>query len=304
MKTSLIFFPGLNSNNSIRNKLLEKLDVLHEDLIRPKNQRLFQKLIYVWFLGHAIYLLPAVNMLWGPDALLMPMIRQGDGAVKNVIYILNYLRSYNVWVFAIHLSSAVLALLGVGKFIPRVLLLVSAWMLYYSAIPAFNSGFLLMMLFASFAIFMSEKPKSALGILSSNVAFIAAMVQFVIVYFVAAVYKFEGTTWLNGTSLHYVLQYRPLVSVGPAAFLLQFPKTMAFLTYVGLAYQAGFPVLIWFKRVKRPLLIVGLCFHLFIGLVMHLWDFALAMIFAYSLFIDLPKSKAGTLGNIWFRKGN
>ncbi len=278
------------------------MDALHGRVIRPKNQALFQKLIYVWFLGHAIYLLPAVNVLWGPDALLMPMIRQGDGTVKNIIYILNYLRSYNVLVFAVHLGSAALALLGVGKFVPRVLLLVSAWMLYYSAIPAFNSGFLLMMLFAAFAIFMSDEPKTGVGVLATNLAFIAAIAQFLIVYFVAAVYKFEGTTWLNGTSVHYVLQYRPLVSVGPAIFLMQFPKTMVFLTYVGLGYQAAFPLLIWFKKIKRPFLIVGLCFHLFIGLVMHLWDFALAMIFAYSLFIDLPSSNEGSSRNIWFKK--
>lgn len=279
----------MKSNSSNIAAFWSKIDALYQVVLRPENQNLFIKLVYIWFLGHAIYLSTAVNVLWGPDALLMPMIRQGDGAMSNVIYILNYLRSYNVVVMAIHLVAALIALLGYFRFFPKILVVLTGWMLYYSAIPAFNSGFLLMMLFGSFAIFMNPRAEKPSAILLSNLAFIAAIIQFILVYVVASVYKFEGTTWLNGTSLHYVLYYRPLVNEGPANFLHQFPTMLKALTYVGLAYQASFGLLIWVKWIKRPLLIVGLCFHLFIGLVMHLWDFAFAMIFAYALFIDLPK---------------
>lgn len=279
----------MNFNDSYIAGFWSKIDALYQALLRPENQNLFLKLVYVWFLGHAIYLSTAVQVLWGPEALLMPMIRQGDGTLKNVIYILNYLRSYNILVMAVHVLSALLSLLGYFRFVPKILVVITGWMLYYAAIPAFNSGFLLMMLFGTFAVFMNPKANSQSAILLSNLAFIAAIVQFILVYAVAALYKFEGTTWLNGTSLHYVLYYRPLVNEGPAHFLHQFPRLLVALTYVGLVYQASFGLLIWVKWIKRPLLIVGLCFHLFIGLVMHLWDFAFAMIFAYALFIDLPK---------------
>lgn len=286
----------MNSNNPNIAGFWSRIDGLYQVLLRPENQNLFLKLVYIWFLGHAIYLSTALNVLWGPEALLMPMIRQGDGAMKNVMYILNYLRSYSFVVMAIHLVSALIALLGYFRFYPRILVVISGWMLYYSAIPAFNSGFLLMMLFGSFAIFMNPRANKPAAILLSNLAFIAAIVQFILVYAVASLYKFEGTTWLNGTSLHYVLYYRPLVNEGPANFLHQFPTMLKAFTYVGLVYQTSFGLLIWVKCLKRPLLIIGFCFHLFIGMVMHLWDFAFAMIFAYALFIDLPNVNLDSFG--------
>ena len=57
------------------------------------------------------------------------------------------------------------------------------------------------------------------------------------------------------------------------------------LTYSALAYQTAFPILVWFKKLRLPLLLVGIGFHGFIAIGMTLPEFGLAMIAGYTLFI-------------------
>jgi hypothetical protein len=78
------------------------------------------------------------------------------------------------------------------------------------------------------------------------------------------------------------------------------------LNYGALLYQSIFPLLIWIKRIKAPLLVVGCLFHLGIAVMLNLWDFGMAMIVGYTLFLDekwivgvlrcLPKKLLGKRG--------
>ena len=50
-------------------------------------------------------------------------------------------------------------------------------------------------------------------------------------------------------------------------------------------FELAFVVLVWFKKTRIPILIIGIFFHLFIWIVMSLPDFATTMIISYILFL-------------------
>jgi hypothetical protein len=51
-----------------------------------------------------------------------------------------------------------------------------------------------------------------------------------------------------------------------------------------LAYQILFPAVVWFKKIKKPFLILGILMHVYISLVMGLVLFGLIMIICYAIF--------------------
>ena len=64
-------------------------------------------------------------------------------------------------------------------------------------------------------------------------------------------------------------------------------------TWVVLGYQLAFPVLVWFKKLRWPVLLMGTGMHLFIAFAMGLMDFGFAMLVAYVIFY--PNSYARKL---------
>ena len=53
-----------------------------------------------------------------------------------------------------------------------------------------------------------------------------------------------------------------------------------------MAFELGFPLLVWFKRFRNPLLVAGLLFHLTLEYALNIPMFQWDMISAYVLFMD------------------
>lgn len=251
---------------------------------RPATIWLFQKVIYSWMLLHALYLLPLHTFLWGENSWQMPTVVDA-GVLANMVFWLNYHPSHGIFVWWLYVAAIVLALTGVLGWVPRVVLFVSGQLLLFSANYAFNSGFYLMQFFGFYLIAASPFSKHWLRIVLTNVGFWACRIQFVMVYAEAAFYKWQGTTWLNGSAMFYAAHLDHFIRRPVADFLLQHRWLTVVLSYLGLAYQTLFPLLIWSKKTRLPLLIAGVAFHGFIAIGMTLPEFGLAMIAGYTLFI-------------------
>ena len=284
----------------IKAKLLQKLDDSSERLFNPQAQLVFQKLVYIWFIGYALHSFPILSLFYGQDAIMMPRIQQGSGVIGNFIYLLNYLRSYYTLVFTIHFISLLFSVFGLLKVFPKVMVVITGWMLYYGCIPAYNGGYLLMMSFAFFMLFMSPKSRKQSAFQMSNLAYLACMLQVCLVYVIAGGYKLTGVSWLSGDAVSRVLYLSAFVSEAKRDWLLNFPIVLSFCTYVSLFYQVAFPLLVWFKKLKPIVLTLGLTFHLGLAIVLNLWDFGLAMIFSYVLFVRNPIEQSKRMLN--FRK--
>jgi hypothetical protein len=174
--------------------------------------RVFSSLVYLWFLINACMLWGSKEYLWGPEKIFY---RHGNASdfISNFFYQLIYDSHRFNLIFSLHLVGSALGILDVKwNFIPRLMAWATGFMLYYSAIQVFNSGMLLMLSMALFASFIYTRARHPLRIVISNSARIAAIAQLCIVYFVATIYKFSGTQWLNGDALYYA--YR-LISSHP-----------------------------------------------------------------------------------------
>lgn len=251
---------------------------------RPATIWVFQKVIYTWMLLHALYLLPLHTILWGHAAWQMPTVVDA-GFVANMVFWLNYHPEHGDlvwWVYVVAVAVSLSGFLGVA---PRVLVFVCGQLMLYSANYVFNSGFYLMQFFGFFLIAASPDARHWFRISLTNLGFWACRLQFVLVYAEAAFFKWRGTTWLTGSAMFYAAHLDHFVRKPVADFLSENRILSIVLTYSALAYQTAFPILVWFKKLRLPLLLVGIGFHGFIAIGMTLPEFGLAMIAGYTLFI-------------------
>lgn len=114
-----------------------------------------------------------------------------------------------------------------------------------------------------------------------NSGMIALRLQVCLVYFYAALAKLFDQQWVSGDAVNMTLAVHdyslPVLNNGLGVF-------GSILTYLVLAYQLFFPVLVWFKKIKKWYLMVGILQHIFIAFVIGLPSFGLIMILSYAVF--------------------
>lgn len=249
--------------------------------------KLFTILVYGWFLLNALSFWPVKDLVWGPDKVFF---RHGfpDGVLNNFIYQLVYQSTRAPFVYYLHIAMAAVSMPEFRwSFIPRLLTWITGWMLFYSATEAFNSGMMIMLLMAFYCAFVYTRSNNYYNIVTCNIMRYAAIIRICIVYVVAGIYKLSGQQWIAGDAFYYALQIDQYSSpYWQKANVIDFPGLYTTLNYIGLFYQLFFPIAIFLKRIRVFFLILGVTFHLFIGIFMHLWDFAVAMIFCYALFMN------------------
>ncbi len=260
----------------------------------PKAQRLLEIFVYGWLVGNMIFLFPVRDMLWGMDAVVA---RGGydDGVLNNFFFQLVYVPQRAEIFYWIHILASLLSILNFRfVFVVRLVSWTTGLILYYGAFNAFNSGFLLVLLLAFYLAFSKTNSKNPYRIALNNVVYWCCVIQILMVYVVASFFKLTGAMWLDGDTMYYSLHiHRFSHDSVLQSGILQHEFAMRSLNYLALAYQMIFPVVVFLGRGRIPFLIVGALFHLFICVVMNLWDFGLAMIFAYAIF--LPETVAAKL---------
>jgi hypothetical protein len=256
---------------------------------RPSALRLFSKLLYAWFVIYLLWNLPVHDLIWGRASFNMPVIAT-PGIINNIYYFLTYNGTLSHWVLLVHGLSALCALFGFLGVFARILVYFSAAMLYYSGYLAFNGGFVLCWIMSFYLIFANFKSTHPVSGVLNNLVITACMLQVFVVYGVAAWFKWQGTTWLEGSSVYYTLKMDHFSSWGIGEWLSRNYWLMLVLNYAGLFYQSLFAVVIWFKPIRNWYLIAGIGFHLFIVFIMGLWDFGIAMIITYSVFLSEEKA--------------
>lgn len=118
----------------------------------------------------------------------------------------------------------------------------------------------------------------------SNLAVYSIMIHLCLVYFVSFIHKIHSDMWYNGVANYYILNLERYNS--PFNYL--FSKNsffIAFSTYFTLAFELLFPILIWNKKFRNPLLFSGIFLHLGIYFFMMIYDFEILFIMIYGFFL-------------------
>jgi hypothetical protein len=114
--------------------------------------------------------------------------------------------------------------------------------------------------------------------MAHNTALLAFAVQISLVYGIAGLYKVQGEVWQDGTALYHALRGGQYVWPGFAELVYQNAVVVTLLSYATVAFQVGFPFLLFLNRYSRWLVVVlGLTFHLGIALFLGLITFSLFM---------------------------
>ncbi|MFZ6051909.1 HTTM domain-containing protein [Halocola ammonii] len=268
---------------SWKGKLFDKLDAIGESNYKPIATWIFSRLVYLWMIAFWLYHWNDFQIMYGEDALITTNSGR-PGFIVNKAYFLSYHPGWAQAILWVHLVACVLSMWERISYFPRIVVYLTMMMFYFGAHYSVNAGFLVIMLFSAYLIVVNLRYRNRILVMLSNFGVWACMVQVCLIYFIAALAKWRGDQWLDGTAMYYSLSLDMYGDHPIAEFLLQYPAITAAMTYLGLAYQTLVPIFIWIKPTKRVFLLMGLGFHLFIAVVMSLYFFSAAMTLGYILF--------------------
>ena len=104
-------------------------------------------------------------------------------------------------------------------------------------------------------------------------------------YLTSFLWKLKGSTWRNGTALYYVLHLHQIQRF-PVPLWLQQPMILKFGCWFALLLELSLATLLWLRKFRYPLLLLGVLFHLALEYTLNLpivqWD----ILSAYILFVD------------------
>jgi hypothetical protein len=110
-------------------------------------------------------------------------------------------------------------------------------------------------------------------------------IQISLGYFFAVTGKFATDAWRNGTAVAYALRIDDVHRLTAPAFITQSTTITALLTYGTLFIELSLAVLIWIRRLRPWVLVLGVALHLGIDSSILVGFFSYAMLVSYLCFI-------------------
>jgi hypothetical protein len=251
------------------------------------NERTFVSLVYAWFVFFAFWNWHSVWLIWGEDSVL---IRYGadDSRLNNLVYALMYHLNWFKPVFIFHLVVSFFSIFHFrGVFFFRAASWLSALWIYYAGINAMNAGYVFMMLLMFYCIPYSSKSARPFLSFLSRLSLLAAGIQVGLIYFYTSIYKLTSWQWLSGEAIYQTFVSDWFSNSVIKNFALNGPYFISVVVaYIIMLFQLSFPVIINWKKTRKYAIIVGISIHLYIGIFMQMWDFAVAMMIPYTLFLN------------------
>jgi len=110
-------------------------------------------------------------------------------------------------------------------------------------------------------------------------------IELSLLYLTSFWWKMKGHTWLGGTALYYVTHLHSIARF-PLPGWIQSAAILRIGSWFTLALEFSLGVLIWFRRFRYPVLLLGLLFHLSIEYALNLPMFSWDILTVYILFVD------------------
>lgn len=95
-------------------------------------------------------------------------------------------------------------------------------------------------------------------------------IQLSVVYLWTVWHKLKGETWLDGTAVYYATRVESLGNFS-IPFVFNSLPAMKFMTWGTLLIEFSLGALIWNRKLRKPVILIGLFFHLSLLYVMGIW---------------------------------
>ncbi|MFZ1809422.1 MAG: hypothetical protein WAU36_19485 [Cyclobacteriaceae bacterium] len=127
----------------------------------------------------------------------------------------------------------------------------------------------------------------------SNAALLLAQIQVALIYFISGYDKIGSQAYRSGAAIHSIsnltFHSNSLIHVSLSEF------QCFVISWLIILFELGFSILIWFNKLRVPMLTLGVLFHLGIVFFLGLADFGVVMILCYALFLPIQEESAKKL---------
>lgn len=233
--------------------------------------------------------------LFGPESYVIrqPKVFSGLHDLAFVIYSHPPLALYSLLLAA---GISLAGLLGRRSLLSDLLLWLIILNIHYSIYPGISGGHFLLnqlLLFQSLLSYPradAQKSGSQLLNFMNNSAAVLIMAQVCLLYAITGLGKLGDSTWREGAAVGMVAEmwhfsWRDQVFVSS-------PALQKALSYLVMTYQLSFPLFIWFRSIRKLLLMGGFIIYLYIALYMGLVSFGCIMLAAHIYFWPMEESKS------------
>lgn len=108
--------------------------------------------------------------------------------------------------------------------------------------------------------------------------------QMCLMFFACAIQKMKGEFWADGTAMYYVFRLYDYYRVPFPEFVTENLMMLKLMSWGVILFELAIPILIWFREIRLPCLILVIAFHLTIEFTMFLLVFHWIMITGWLCF--------------------
>jgi Vitamin K-dependent gamma-carboxylase len=247
----------------------------------------------IFFKGLVLYTLTKVILNWPLSRMVITHhnISFPRSIAGRILLAPTYLAAYDVDIFCV-LAICFLLIIFVVKpfYFTNSIFFWLTINLYVINLPISNGSDSVLFMLALWCIPMARMPlvkKPHVEILQKtayNLGLLFCQLQVAFIYAVSGLDKVLSETWRSGEAFAYIrnleMLYNPLL---PSFFENDWWNPV--FSWVTIAYEILFVVLVWTKQGRLPILLMGVIFHLFIWIVLSLPDFAFVMMLSLMVFL-------------------
>jgi len=109
--------------------------------------------------------------------------------------------------------------------------------------------------------------------------------QIALIYFSSGLWKISYPMWRDGSAVHWALSLNAFHRL-PWPVPVEWAPFIAFLTWGTVLFELLFPVLVFFRATRGPMLLAGIGLHVGLWATLELGPFSYIMIASYIAFLD------------------
>jgi hypothetical protein len=236
-----------------------------------------------------------MEMMYGPNSIISHLpIRFGPYIFESTVF-----REHFHLLLTCYILVILLFFFGIGKNITNFVLLVFLALFQRLDWLILNGGDNLLFFLVFYLVFadsfnyftiskLSPKKENTRRLVNllSNLAAWSIMFQFCLIYIVSAVHKLHADVWFNGVAVYYTFMLDRFKGTPFNNALARNEFFVTAGTYFTIFFEMYFPVLVFVKKLKPYLVLIGLTLHMGIYVFMMIYDFQFVFIFAYIIFFS------------------
>lgn len=146
-----------------------------------------------------------------------------------------------------------------------------------------------------------EKAQGEISSMISTMGLRLLQIQLCLVYGYTGMEKLKGAAWWDGTAVWSVIGNTQLM-LFDLSWLRNFPLVIAAMTFATLFFEIYFPAIVWYRPIRKWVLLLGVGLHLGITFTIGLFFFSFVMMSVYLLFLDEEDYRR--VGSLMRRSGN